>query len=111
MECVNGGENAYSRQILTFETVKATLLRSSIVGLYLFSQPSMWVQVISMIDQRWINDVSLASPLPPLAAPNDSLLKLAPPHQRNRDRDKQTETEKRSNSFFTHHSSEFSFFN
>jgi len=55
----------------------------------------MWVQVISMMDQQWINDVLLVPPLPPLAAPDYFLLELAPPPLRKRDRDKQTETEKR----------------
>jgi len=52
--------------------VKVTFLQSSIVAFYLFSQPNMWVQIISTMDQRWINDVFLAPPLPPLAVPDVS---------------------------------------
>jgi len=37
----------------------------------------------STTDQRRINDVSLAPPLATLAAPDDSLLELAPPPLRN----------------------------
>jgi len=46
------------------------------------------------MDQRWINDILLAPPLFPLAAPDVLLLDLAPPPLRKRDRIKQTETKK-----------------
>ena len=48
----------------------------------------MWVQLISTKDQRWIKGVSLAPPLPPLAAPDDSLLELAPPPLKKKNRDR-----------------------
>jgi len=51
----------------------------------------MLVQVISAMEQRWINNVSLTPLL--IAAPDDPFLELAPPHLRKRDRDKQTEQE------------------
>ena len=53
----------------------------------------MWVQVILTMNQRWISDVSLAPLLSPLAAPDDSLLELAPQALKRRDRDRQTETD------------------
>ena len=55
----------------------------------------MWVQVISTMDQQWINDILLAPPLPPLAAPDDFFREFAPPPMRKRNRDQQTQTEKR----------------
>jgi len=87
MECQNGDETAWTHQIWHSEIVKVTLL--SIVTLHLFSQPNMKVRIISTMDQRWINDVSLAPPLPTLAAPDDSLLELAPPPLR-KERQSQT---------------------
>jgi len=99
MECENEDETAWTRQIWHSEIVKVTLLHYnySIVTFNLFSLPNMWVQVVSTMDQRWINDVSLAPQLPPLAAPYDPLLELAPPLLRKKYRDKWTETEKHRN--------------
>ena len=48
----------------------------------------MWVQFTSTIYQPWINYVSWTLPLPRLGGPDDSLLELAPPPLRKRDRDK-----------------------
>jgi len=81
---------------LTFRNGACHFFTVKYCGLVSVSQPNMWVQVTSTMDQRWINNVLLAPTLPPLAAPDDSVLfELAPPPLRKRDQDKRTETEKR----------------
>jgi len=57
MECENGDETVWTRQIWHSEIMKVFFLESSIVAFYLFSQPNTW-EFISTMSQRWINNGS-----------------------------------------------------
>ena len=93
----NGTAWARPIQSLTFRKSESNFI--TVKYCIYFLSRNMWVQLMSTMDQRWIHwhDGLWAPPLPPLAAPDDSLLELAPHSMRKRDRDKHTETEKRKN--------------
>jgi len=58
MECENEEENAWTRQIWYSQSAKVSLLQSRIEDVQLLSQPKMWEQIKSTMDQHWIRNRS-----------------------------------------------------
>jgi len=58
MDHENRDETAWTRQIWYSQLVKVILSQSKIEAFQLLFRPNMWAQVISTMDQRWMNDGS-----------------------------------------------------